>query len=578
MRNLLTILLTLFVQSLFATTYYISNAGNDANNGTSQSTPFQTIDKVNTVTLVAGDQVLFRRGDTFYGTINMDKGFYYNAYGTGANPIIDGGTSFAATVFGAKEGLVIKNLDFKGLGNSGGNYYNSWFGDGANNHSTISNCRFYGGVVMRGSYNLFENNIVDGTTNNGDGMGVWEAFTNSHHNTYRGNTVSNFSVRGIWLMTKTSYDTVENNTIFNIGNCGIDLDGAFSVSYGHLIKGNTLHDIVNTSIELENGVNNIITENYLYNGGRAYLFAINYSTGEVQDGIGSTTPQNGFNSNNLFTNNIMIGGGATSPQGGVVNAIGIQSVSGLKYYNNTVYDFNGYHIGILGTATASQNIELVNNIMYNQTKSVTTLVYCDPSLGTNYLFAKDDYNLIYNPGNNGEYYTNSSFQRLSAYQTMYPGQAVHSISVNPQFVSTSDVHLQSSSPAMTAGDPSVTVQMGGYGFTSANIPPSANAGSDQTITANSVTLSGSGTDSDGSISSYLWSKVSGGTYSISNASVANPTITNLLQGTYIFRLTVTDNQGATATDDVSITVNISTGISNYFIKKVGGKTIYRNAK
>ena len=44
-----------------------------------------------------------------------------------------------------------------------------------------------------------------------------------------------------------------------------------------------------------------------------------------------------------------------------------------------------------------------------------------------------------------------------------------------------------------------------------NIPPNANAGSDQTITLpiNSVNLSGTGTDSDGSISSYAWSSVSG---------------------------------------------------------------------
>ena len=33
------------------------------------------------------------------------------------------------------------------------------------------------------------------------------------------------------------------------------------------------------------------------------------------------------------------------------------------------------------------------------------------------------------------------------------------------------------------------------------------------------------------------------------------TLTNLVQGTYVFRLTVTDNSGATATDDVTVTVN-----------------------
>lgn len=92
----------------------------------------------------------------------------------------------------------------------------------------------------------------------------------------------------------------------------------------------------------------------------------------------------------------------------------------------------------------------------------------------------------------------------------------------------------------------------------ANVPPTANAGTDQTITlpVNIVTLSGSGTDSDGTIASYNWSKISGPTsYTITSASTASTTVTSLVAGTYIFRLTVADNLGATGTDDIQITVN-----------------------
>lgn len=91
-----------------------------------------------------------------------------------------------------------------------------------------------------------------------------------------------------------------------------------------------------------------------------------------------------------------------------------------------------------------------------------------------------------------------------------------------------------------------------------NQPPTAKAGADQTITlpANSVILSGSGTDPDGNISNYSWSKISGpNKFSINNSNVNNPTISNLEEGTYVLRLTVTDNRGATASDDVSIIVN-----------------------
>jgi len=91
-----------------------------------------------------------------------------------------------------------------------------------------------------------------------------------------------------------------------------------------------------------------------------------------------------------------------------------------------------------------------------------------------------------------------------------------------------------------------------------NVAPVANAGADQVITlpTNSVTLAGSGTDQDGTIAKYAWAYVSGPTtYSFSNAAIANPVCSNLVAGTYVLRLTVTDNVGATATDDVSVVVN-----------------------
>ena len=45
----------------------------------------------------------------------------------------------------------------------------------------------------------------------------------------------------------------------------------------------------------------------------------------------------------------------------------------------------------------------------------------------------------------------------------------------------------------------------------ANIPPTADAGNDQTITlpTNSVNLNGTGADEDGTIASYQWTKISG---------------------------------------------------------------------
>lgn len=78
------------------TTYYVATAGNDLNNGTSVRTPFQSLTKVNSLTLQPGDSVLFRRGDTFRGTLlirqsgTREKPIRFDAYGSGYKPVLAG--------------------------------------------------------------------------------------------------------------------------------------------------------------------------------------------------------------------------------------------------------------------------------------------------------------------------------------------------------------------------------------------------------------------------------------------------------------------------------------------------------
>jgi hypothetical protein len=101
---LLTFLLVCFASN--ATNYYISAAGNDANNGTSQATPWKTIAKLNLSTtwtsINPGDSILFRRGDTFIGPLipgrtgTATARFNFGAYGTGAKPIITGFTTLSS--------------------------------------------------------------------------------------------------------------------------------------------------------------------------------------------------------------------------------------------------------------------------------------------------------------------------------------------------------------------------------------------------------------------------------------------------------------------------------------------------
>jgi PKD domain/Secretion system C-terminal sorting domain len=100
----------------------------------------------------------------------------------------------------------------------------------------------------------------------------------------------------------------------------------------------------------------------------------------------------------------------------------------------------------------------------------------------------------------------------------------------------------------------------------ANLPPIANAGADQTITlpVNSVNADGSASkdqDNGGLISSYAWSQSSGpSSATIGTATKATTAISGLVQGTYIFKLVVTDASGATASDSLVVTVKAAANI------------------
>ena len=90
-----------------------------------------------------------------------------------------------------------------------------------------------------------------------------------------------------------------------------------------------------------------------------------------------------------------------------------------------------------------------------------------------------------------------------------------------------------------------------------NILPQANAGDDVTtqLPVNDLVIDGTGTDADGVISTYSWAQVSGpDAASFTQDTFGQLHLNNLIEGTYVFELTVTDNGGMTGTDQVTITV------------------------
>ncbi len=103
-RNIIIIFLFAISPSALAINYYFSTTGSDSADGHSTSTPWRTLTKFNTefARLNPGDSVLFKRGDTFYGTLLISRSgtasrpIVIGAYGTGAKPVINGFTTLSS--------------------------------------------------------------------------------------------------------------------------------------------------------------------------------------------------------------------------------------------------------------------------------------------------------------------------------------------------------------------------------------------------------------------------------------------------------------------------------------------------
>jgi Right handed beta helix region len=115
--------------SSYSVIYYVSPTGSDSNNGTSQATPWKTIDRVNqgTYVIVPGDQVLFQRGGTYRGEIiwgvsgTAAQPVTYGAYGTGVAPIISGAkvvttwTAYSGNIWKATVGQLVEQVYVGGV-------------------------------------------------------------------------------------------------------------------------------------------------------------------------------------------------------------------------------------------------------------------------------------------------------------------------------------------------------------------------------------------------------------------------------------------------------------------------------
>ncbi len=142
-RTLLFLFFVGLLNSARSSNYYFSSvSGNDSRTtaqAQNRATPWQTLSKLNSLisSLNAGDSVLFKCGETFYGSITVTKSgtttrpIVFASYGTGSRPVISGLQTLSNWV---------------SIGNGIYESYNASFG------STINTVIFNGAMQAMGRY------------------------------------------------------------------------------------------------------------------------------------------------------------------------------------------------------------------------------------------------------------------------------------------------------------------------------------------------------------------------------------------------------------------------------------------
>lgn len=155
---------------------------------------------------------------------------------------------------------------------------------------------------------------------------------------------------------------------------------------------------------------------------------------------------------------------------------------------------------------------------------------------------------------------NEAYQWFSDQDVLLSGDNPYTTPVLTSVTTTYRVRKYNTAVPECASNPSALV-------VTTNHAPVVTAGPDQDITLpvafSSLKLTGSASDSDGTVNSVVWSRRSGPNITLSGGTTLEPTVSPLQAGTYVFRLTAYDNHNAMGYDEVTINIHYPPNNWNY---------------
>ncbi len=406
LKCILYLLLLALPLSGYATNYYISSSGSDANNGLSLLTPWQSISRLNSIRFSAGDSILFKGGATFTGNLYFHQG-NIDTSGTSSTPIIitSWGTGKAVIAADTSYGLYahniggieVRSLAFTGSGyaqnkDHGILFYNDLPGDVKLQHVYIDDVEVQG--FMKAGISIGSNNGNSGFSDvritraivhdiGSEGINSWGQFNQqkqgySHQNIYVGNChvyrvfglplPDNHSGSGI-VISDVDTATIEHCVVHTSGmnnlHCGgpvgiwawdankvtIQFNEVYNMSAGRGCDGG--------GFDLDGGITNSVMQyNYSHdNDGPGYLVAqFEWARPMV---------------NNVVRYNISENDGRKNNYKGITLWVADKNNNGgnqdLLVYNNTIYAdrrFAPTGGGLRIMSANHRNISFHNNIFY----------------------------------------------------------------------------------------------------------------------------------------------------------------------------------------------------------------------
>ncbi|MBW4687236.1 MAG: right-handed parallel beta-helix repeat-containing protein [Komarekiella atlantica HA4396-MV6] len=347
-------------------TYYVSENGDDKNDGLRHTTPFRTLQRAANQVTTPGDKVYVMNGTYTRADTSKEILVIYEKHGTptapitfkayhGHRPVIKSQNPYAINVVGSSY-IVIDGLELVGNNDNVTLVYAQQQKD--NIHNPLTNGA---GIALHPS---FAGGIIK---------------QHSHHIVIRNNKISKFGAGAIGAF-RTDYVTIENNLIFK--NCLYSSTGANTITTLH----NWNYDDNTTDYKM------IIRGNTVYDNQSLIPWKVSGTIAEsngimIDDAL--NTQKNSllkpYRGKTLIANNIVYNNGAAGIQ--VFKSPNVDVINNTTYQNS--HNSTTQYLGEIAVVM-TENVRVFNNIMYAKKNGIVNHVNkADNNV-------KFDYNLIYN--------------------------------------------------------------------------------------------------------------------------------------------------------------------------------------